>query len=302
MFTGKEMFHPSPLRYPGGKGKIVNYLKLLLNHNNLIGCTYVEPYAGGAGAALALLYDEYVSEIRINDVDPGVFAFWSSILEETDQFCQLISDTPVTIETWQSQRQRLKRGEGDRLELGFATFFLNRTNRSGIINGGVIGGKAQSGNWKLDARYNKRRLIERIEKVARYKDKIEVSNMDAHVWICMSAYGNGSTFVYLDPPYYAKGSKLYTNYYEHEDHKAIADAVKRLPHYWATSYDLVPQILELYHGIPFVTYGLHYSAANRYTGSEIMFFSSRLNVPAVGNISSIGAKHLRLWEERLQLS
>lgn len=179
------LFHhlPSPLRYPGGKGKVANFLKLVFLRNNLIGQNYAELYAGGASVALALLYEEYASHIFINDLNYSIYAFWYSVLNHTDALCTRIQNTAVTIEEWHEQKSVQKSEQPELLDLAFSTFFLNRTNRSGIISGGVIGGKSQSGQWKLDARYNKLDLISRIQKISRYKSRITLTRHDAASYI-----------------------------------------------------------------------------------------------------------------------
>ena len=215
----------SPLRYPGGKLKVVDYIKRLFEVNDLCGGTYIEPYAGGASVALGLLFSKYANRIKINDINLSIYAFWYSVLNETEALCRLIVDTPVTMEVWQKQHELQKHKEdAGLLEIGFSTFFLNRTNRSGILNGGVIGGKEQTGAYKMDVRYNKNNLIERIEHVAKYADVIDLTNMDAVELIKRyKRTPTAKTFCYLDPPYYVKGRDLYLNYYNEDDHKAIAD-------------------------------------------------------------------------------
>lgn len=69
------MDYCSPLRYPGGKGKVADYFKQIFRDNSLYDGVYVEPYAGGASVALSLLFNEYVSKIIINDIDRSIFAF-----------------------------------------------------------------------------------------------------------------------------------------------------------------------------------------------------------------------------------
>ena len=170
----------SPLRYPGGKLKVVDYIKRMFEVNDLVGGTYVEPYAGGASVALSLLFSKYAGRIKINDIDRAIYAFWYAVLNETEALCRMIANTPVTMDTWEAQHELQKhKAEADLLELGFSTFFLNRTNRSGILNGGVIGGKNQTGTYKIDARYNKADLIDRIEHIAGYADLIELTSIDA---------------------------------------------------------------------------------------------------------------------------
>ena len=174
------MEYYSPLRYPGGKGKTADFFTRLFEHNNLVGGTYVEPYVGGGSVALHLLFNNIADRIVINDGDRSLYAFWYSILNHTDEFCRLINDTNINIENWLIQRDIQKvKNETDLLTLGFSTFFLNRTNRSGIIKAGVIGGINQNGNYLIDARFNKKKLISRIERIAQLSNHIEIHNFDA---------------------------------------------------------------------------------------------------------------------------
>jgi DNA adenine methylase len=249
--------------------------------NDLMGGTYIEPYAGGASVALSLLFGKYAGKIKINDKDRAIYAFLYSVLNETEELCRMINDVPVTMNTWQTQRELQKhKEEADLLELGFSTFFLNRTNRSGILNGGVIGGKEQQGTWKIDARFNKKDLIERIEHVAGYADLIELTNMDAVALI--KRYKRtpaAKTFCYLDPPYYVKGQDLYLNYYRDEDHQDIAKAIKKFKGQWIISYDAVDFISELYKDYRQKEYYLSYSAGDPARGKEIMVYSNGLIIP-----------------------
>ena len=271
----------SPLRYPGGKLKVVDYVKQLLEANELCGGTYIEPYAGGASVALSLLYSQHASRIKINDIDRSIYAFWYCVLNETDELCRLIMDTPVNMDIWNAQRAIQREKEtADLLSLGFSTFFLNRTNRSGILSGGVIGGKEQTGEFKIDARYNKRDLIGRIEHVAGYIDLIELTSMDAVALI--QRYKRtpaAKTFCYLDPPYYVKGRDLYLNYYSDEDHRKIANAIKRYKGKWIISYDAVDFLKDLYKDYRQKEYYLSYSAGNPAKGKEIMVYSDGLIIP-----------------------
>lgn len=286
----------SPLRYPGGKLKVVDYIKRLFEVNDLCGGTYIEPYAGGASVALSLLFSEYANRIKINDIDRSIYAFWYSVLNETEALCRMIHDTLVSMETWETQYiVQTKKQEAGLLELGFSTFFLNRTNRSGILSGGVIGGKEQTGIYKMDARYNKRELIERIERVASYGDKIELTSMDAVALIKRYKRTPATrTFCYLDPPYYVKGRDLYLNYYNKDDHKAIAEAIMKYKGKWIVSYDAVDFIKDLYHDYRQAEYYLSYSAGNPAKGRELMVYSNGLILPEVeivkGNKNKVSRK------------
>lgn len=271
----------SPLRYPGGKLKVVDYIKRLMEENNLCGGTYIEPYAGGANVALSLLLSKYAKRIKINDIDRSIYAFWYCVLNETENLCKMIQDTDVTMETWEQQHEVQKnKKDADLLELGFSTFFLNRTNRSGILNGGVIGGKTQMGKYKIDARYNKKDLIERIEIIAAHRNSIDLTSMDAVTLIKRYKRTPApKTLCYLDPPYYVKGKDLYLNYYNDNDHRKIAETIMKYKGKWIISYDAVGFIKKLYKVYKQTEYFLSYSACNPSKGRELMVFSDGLILP-----------------------
>jgi DNA adenine methylase len=277
----------SPLRYPGGKQVLARVLASFIETNGLDGCVYSEPYAGGGGAALSLLYSEHVSKILLNDADPCVFAFWRSVLKNTDEFVRLVRDTPLTIAEWTRQRQIYRSRETEsQLRLGFATFYLNRTNRSGIIkDAGVIGGLKQGGLWKLDARFNRSELIRRLERVALYKARIAVTGMDALHFMQTRVEPIGRTnpngmFVYLDPPYYNKGSELYLNYYSPKDHEALASYLRaRRPFEWILTYDRSRPIISLYSWTRRFCFKLPYSAHRKRDGHEVLIVAKGLRTP-----------------------
>ena len=283
----QRLHHFTPLRYPGGKAKLATYIKAILKENKLEDGEYVEPYAGGAGVALELLIHEYVSRVHINDFSRPVYAFWKSVLDHTDKITKLVRDTPLTIRAWDKQKKIFANpaDHGD-LELGFATFYLNRTNRSGILNGGVIGGREQTGPWKIDARFNREGLIGRIEAIAKMKRRITLTSLDAlELLKTKAADWPAKTLIYLDPPYYVKGSELYYDSYKHDDHERLERFVtQNLARYkWIVSYDNAPTIRALYKGYQHIVYGIGYSARAAREGSEIMFFSDALKmVPLVG--------------------
>ncbi|NUM46120.1 MAG: DNA adenine methylase [Anaerolineales bacterium] len=271
----------SPLRYPGGKRRLTNFFKLVVLENDILDGEYAEPYAGGASIGLALLFDNYVRKIHINDLDYAVYSFWFSVLNETETICKLIRDTPVTIEEWYRQKNIQNDPNSSLIDKGFSTFFLNRTNRSGIISGGVIGGKNQTGNWKIDARFNKANLISRIQKIALYRTRIRLYNMDASKFIIdVLPRLSEHTLVYFDPPYFIKGQQLlYTNFYQPTDHEIVSGLVKNVKQNWIVTYDNVPEIRKIYFGLRHIIYGLNYSAQDRYKGSEVMFISNSLEIP-----------------------
>lgn len=276
----------SPLRYPGGKSRLANFIQLTLKLNEIEQGTYVEPFAGGAGVAMCLLLKNKVSRIMINDLDDAVYAFWYSVLHHTDELCGVIQKTPVDMETWHKQKYIFnQKDKKELLELGFATFFLNRTNRSGILTGGVIGGLQQTGKWKIGARYPKDKLINSIQSIAEKKDQITLTNLDARDFIHQHTGDLAQdTLIYLDPPYYHKGQKLYHNALNSDDHCLIAHTVQNeLNFRWIVSYDDTEEINRLYSKKRKESHSLNYTAANRYQGKEIIIYSDNLQVPRVDN-------------------
>lgn len=276
----------SPLRYPGGKASFSPFIAKVMELNGVSGGHYLEPYAGGAGVALNLLFNGYAEHIHINDADPAVYAFWKSVTQYSDELLYLLESTPITIDEWFKWRSILQNEcDVSLVEKGFATLFMNRTNRSGILKAGVIGGKNQAGIYKLDARFNKDAIALRIIEIAKRKNNISVYCEDS-----LSLLSNCSEFlpekslIYLDPPYYVKGKGLYRNYYNHDDHVAISKVIQQsnFKYPWVVSYDNTEEICFMYQMSKSLSYGLNYSAQRRYIGNEIMFFSQDLLIPEEG--------------------
>lgn len=278
-----KLVHFTPLRYPGGKGKLAPFLKDLLRANGLLDGDYVEPYAGGAAIGLELLQQDYVSRIHINDISRPIHAFWKSVLHETDEMARRVRNASLSVTTWDRQKRIfVHQDDHDDVAVGFAAFYLNRTNRSGIFNAGIIGGRSQTGRWKIDARYNGPELAARIESIGRFRDRISLHCEDAVQYLKRHLPTLPErTLIYLDPPYYVKGKELYYDYYDADDHAAIASLVTRSIHRqkWIVSYDNVAPIRALYARCPGIAYGLGYSAREARSGSEVMFFGPGLVAP-----------------------
>lgn len=280
----------TPLRYPGGKGRFAPWITEIIRFNNLEGGHYLEPYAGGAGIALELLYHGIVSDIHINDIDSAVYDFWYAATRLTKDLIYMVATEPITIEAWHHWRS-VMRGDlaSDALQRGFATLFLNRTNRSGILNAGVIGGKAQSGCYKLDARYKRDVLIARLERLAYHAKNIHIYSEDAVKLLCRcSDFLPKHSLIYLDPPYYVKGQRLYRNFYTHKDHLEIAQLLQdsKFHYNWVISYDDVIEIQSMYEQAQRLNYSLRYTAQRQYTGAEVIFLSENLAV-STKNISKL---------------
>lgn len=247
-----------------------------------MGGTYVEPYVGGGSVALHLLFEGLVNRIVINDKDRSLYAFWFSVLNYTNELCCLIKETPISVDNWRIQKEiQNSKEDADLLTLGFSTFYLNRTNRSGIIKGGVIGGVNQTGNYGIDARYNKDNLIKRIRKISQHSDRIELFNLDAVQLVKEQKQKlPENTLFYFDPPYCVKGKGLYMNYYSDDDHRDIKNEIALIDgQKWIVTYDHVPFIAELYESYRMVSFCLNYSASTIAKGKEYMIFSNNINIP-----------------------
>ncbi|MEF2244619.1 DNA adenine methylase [Paenibacillus sp. IITD108] len=278
----------SPLRYPGGKDKTYQYVKHLVNLNNA--STYIEPFAGGAAVALRLLFNKDVKKIIINDFDRGIYALWNVIVNRSEELIQLIHETPINMDQWYTQRNIQKEKENaDELPLAFSTLFLNRTNRSGIIKAGVIGGKDQSGPYKIDCRFNKETIIRQIKKIASFSRHVKVCNYDAKDFITAEIKKTRNSLTFFDPPYYDKGPDLYTNFYSHDDHVELANIIQKemKNRYWILTYDIAEEIEKLYQHHVHAKYYLNYSIATPTKGQEFIFFSNKTDVGAI-------SKYLRL--------
>lgn len=286
------MFY-SPLRYPGGKNKLSGFLAKICIDNDING-HYVEPYAGGASVALFLLFEGFVNHVTINDKDRSIYAFWHSVLHETDSLCLLIENTEITVENWNIQKKAQNNKEfSTLLELGFSTLFLNRTNRDGIIKGGIIGGKEQKGDYKLDCRFNKFEIIRKIKLIASKNQNITLRSLDALDLIdeIVSESGNANTIFYFDPPYYLKASSLYMNYYEKRDHEEVANKIKEIKNVnWIVSYDNHPVIRDLYFPFERKEYTFNHSAYSSKVGKEILFFSDNILQPDIEDWNPIDFK------------
>ena len=276
------MANYSPLRYPGGKSRLADFVSLSIEKAGISGCTYIEPFAGGAGVGLSLLLKGKVGHIVINDYDKAVYSFWRAVKEEPNALVRKIEETPITIQEWNTQREIFRNSRSYSLDLAFATLFLNRTNRSGILSAGPIGGYAQDGDWKLDVRFDKEAIIGKIVSIAKLKSQITVYNKD--IISFLRRYANKSKtprFFYFDPPYYNKGQQLYKNFFTHDDHKKIRNEITtRIMDPWIITYDDVSEISSLYSAYYMRKFDLTYSAANKGKASEIMIFSDEKCCPS----------------------
>jgi DNA adenine methylase len=269
----------SPLRYPGGKWRLWRFFSRLIEINDLRNCEYIEPYAGGGSLALTLLRSGLVSHIHLNDLAPPIYWVWWAMLEHGNRLINFVGDVPLTLTTWREQRETYSRGPSeDPFTFACAVFYLNRTNHSGILNGGVIGGQSQSGSWLIDARFNRSDLISRIQYVSDNKDRISLHNRDAVEFLHDFPF-HKNMLTYLDPPYVNAGKALYLNSYAPDDHRKVWQAVAASSYNWVVSYDDVPFVREIYKGYRSRQLVLLHTAREARRGREVLYFSPELKIP-----------------------
>lgn len=270
----------SPLRYPGGKSALLNMVSAILRDNKIDRGHYVEPFAGGGGLALSLLYKGDVGEIHLNDIDPAISALWEAMLSSADALIELMWSTPINIEERARQRQIYLTHDADRLKLGFSALYLNRVNRSGIIKtGGVIGGQSQNGDYLMDCRFNRQDIASRIKRISKYAKRIHFSSSDARVFLReIDDKLPKRSLIYADPPYFAKGAELYTSAFGTGDHETLRDSMLALKSPWILTYDNVPQIASLYLARRQFSFDINYSAQIKRIGKELLVASKGLRV------------------------
>lgn len=299
----------TPLRYPGGKSLFTNFFSSFIRANEIENAVYIEPYCGGSGAAINLLLSNKVSQVWLNDANYSIYSFWYCLKYYGEEFLQKLDRTEISLDEWRIQRAIFKSINGnsadkdDLLANGFATFYLNRCNRSGILNAGPIGGQGETGQnglYKIDARFNKKALREKLTNIIANRDRMYVYNMDALVFLQKFDFEQTSTLhrrtvVYLDPPYYKQGSSLYLNFYKHKDHAIIADFLSANREWrWLLSYDNVEAIRTLYGSFPQYSFYLNYSAQGAKLGNELLIHSNNSILPESLLIKQIASTNKKI--------
>lgn len=273
----------SPLRYPGGKARVAPYLAALIRSQSPRPITYAEPYAGGAGAALRLLVDETVRSVCINDLSPGIAAFWRCVFYRTEQLARMIELATVDLAHWEKARHVFQSPSGrEDLELGFATFYLNRCNRSGILTARPIGGLKQNGKWKIDARFNRVDLADRVRRLGQYRRRVSVTQLDGTEFMRSLKEFGTEVFAYVDPPYIVQGEDLYLDSLSYDDHRILADHLRESSTPWMLTYDVSERVTEeLYLGLRMARFDIAHTAQRQHVGSEIVVFSPMLDVESI---------------------
>lgn len=285
-------FTLSPLRYPGGKTQLYKFVNHIIGINDMHDVIYCEPFCGGAGIATTLLLNKNVSSIILNDFDISIYSVWYAILNETNKFINKILETPITIDEWQIQKDIYEsfnnKATSYCFELAFATLFLNRTNRAGIITGGPIGGFSQQSKYDISCRFNKKKIINKITNIANHKNQIQLFNLNASELINnhLLSINPTSLFIYFDPPYYKQGKNLYKNFFNQQDHIDLSKKIRSMDNFkWITTYDNSDEIKNIYNDRMIYEYKLQYSANKTRKETELLFCSNSTKIEPFANVS-----------------
>ncbi|MFH0227091.1 DNA adenine methylase [Vibrio furnissii] len=280
----------SPFRYPGGKDKLASFLAIFLSVNKLRNGRFIEPFCGGAGASLSLLLGGYVKEIHLNDKNFALYCFWDALKNNTENLLDMVYENIPSIEEWHRQKAIYADSLNEptarkftKLEYGYSVFFLNRSNRSGVLQAGPIGGLNQTGNYKIDCRYTTETLLKKIEKIASKKEQIFVYNEDCINFL--DRFNNAENydidFIYLDPPYVKEGRNIYSKNFCFDDtmHRELKEFIITHAKRWLISYDDHPLVHELYSSQGTRTVEFSYVMNTARVGRELMIADSRLRMP-----------------------
>ena len=282
----------SPLRYPGGKTQLNSFVEHTLEINHLDNVVYCEPFSGGSGIAISLLLNKKAQSVILNDIDIAIYSFWYAIIHDSEHFIKAIQDVTIDMTEWKKQRLIYEAAQANNLqeysfEVAFATFYLNRTNRSGIITGGPIGGNNQESSYTLDCRFKKNILIKKIRKIAEVGNLIRLYHLDAKDLIrnVLTHENAHELFVYFDPPYYNQGKNLYKNFYDDNEHMLLSKAIRMMDGYhWIATYDNAKRIKEIYNDRTIQEYQIQYSANKTRKEIELIFHSPLTRIESYGKV------------------
>jgi len=256
----------SPLRYPGSKRKLFNYLERISGHNNLSPQMLVEPFVGGGSVFLNFLSRHEKSKAIIADKDELVYSFWKILFAEPSYLINFIRKVRVNLKTFDRYRYISSHPkEFNRKKLAEACLFLNRTSFSGILNNsaGPLGGREQKSIYKIDCRFGRENLIKKIKSISAFKNRVVVLPYNWEETLKYVAekdkYKDARLLYYFDPPFYKKADQLYRYHFDEASHKNLRDKLMKLKQPWILSYDRAQEIRNLYSAFTRINVSMPYS-------------------------------------------
>ncbi|MHB1439982.1 MAG: DNA adenine methylase [Cuniculiplasma sp.] len=285
----------TPLRYPGGKTWLLDYVKEFIKFHKLELKAIIEPYAGSASVSIGLLREGLVDKAYICEKDPLIVAFWNAVLNQNEEFVEFIQSLEVSLETWLSFKKYLifdSVHKYNTVELAGAFLFFNRTNYSGIIKGGPLGGKKQQSSYKFDCRFNREKIIEKIQGLHNLEGRLHVAEVDGISFMQRITSGTAENLLfYVDPPYYGAGRELYRYFFTDGDHENLSIFLKKLEHPWLLSYDDAEFIRDLYTNNEKFPVYTDYQSGNLRRNVRELLISNYLIPPLAPSIKEEGRYH-----------
>ena len=270
----------NPLRYPGSKASFASSVGAFVTACGYTGFEIVEPFAGSASVSIDLVSSGVCSKAILIERDPLLYAFWSAVFFDTRRLCNRINKLSIDLGTWHDLRPLLAINSPDEYELidlAVAGLFFNRTNFSGVLHAGPIGGQQQKSVYKVNCRFNKDDLIARIRAIAKLQNRVEVIFSDALGFLeTQKEAVNQNRFYYVDPPYFVQGEKLYRYSFELSQHKQLAKVLSELKAPWLLSYDRHPVIEMLYERYASSGFKFKYSSKIRKVEREFLVTNIKL--------------------------
>jgi DNA adenine methylase len=274
----------TPLRYPGGKTWLLPYINDFLKFHKIQLGTIIEPFAGSASVSVGLLKSGIADNAVLCENDPMIISFWKSALYSSEEFVELIKNTDISMDTWYEFKKYLANDAPTKysdLEIGFAFLFYNRTNYSGIITAGPIGGRRQLSKYSIKCRFNPERIIKKVSQLSALNERIEIIHGDGNEYL-RKFTGNQeeNIFIYVDPPYYDAGKVLYRKFFAIDDHMELEGILTHINSPWLASYDDVNFIRNLYKSSKSQYVYTDYQAGNLKRGSRELLLSN-LKIPPI---------------------
>ena len=279
----------TPLRYPGGKTWLLDYVKAFARFHKLSSTTIVEPYGGSASISVGLIRSQLVTDATVCERDPLIVAFWNVAIHRNEELIEYLSSLEINMETWYGLRRYLdleKTNLQNELEAAGAFLFFNRTNYSGIIKGGPLGGKKQLSKYKLNCRFNKGRIADKIRSLKALEDKLKIIQIDGLEYMKNHALQSpDNVFFYVDPPYYGAGKDLYRFYFTDFDHQQLSAFLTGTEIPWLLSYDDAEFIRNLYQKKSNLPVYTDYQSGHLRRGVKELLISNYVIPPASPNVT-----------------
>jgi len=261
-------------RYPGGKAKLQQ--KIIPKLGNIANLEYREPFFGGGSIGIAVL-DQRPASVWINDFDDGIAALWQSVIYYPALLKEQIRQLKPSVAAFDQIKSELSSkvpscDSADQIaNFGLKKLAIHQLSYSGLGTkaGGPLGGKHQRSKYKIDSRWSPNYMCAQIDLIHAKFAGLEVCCTSVD-FMALIEDTSRRAIVFLDPPYWEKGSSLYQHAFSDADHQRLADALRVTEHHWVLTYDDCPQIRALYNWATIEVLEVKYSIAGSHTKNELL--------------------------------